>query len=228
MIKSKPQNFELSTDISTLQNRTIRMPKYTINSNILKNINYKRFNNHLHEENSLKPIKLTKSVTDIIVKNNLLASSSKFKIDIQPRLRNKKLNSEILSNMDWNCKRFLNLVNYTKSEKYDELHLTKSNQNEHGKRISYYNIYKNFKNYEKAKSSSRAFGVVKSFGVNTYKGTMRDYNEDRVSIVMNVVKPTSRIIDAWPKVSYFAVFDGHGGNGCANYMKANLHHYVIK
>jgi protein phosphatase 2C family protein 2/3 len=63
--------------------------------------------------------------------------------------------------------------------------------------------------------------------VNTYTGTIRDYNEDRVSIIVNVIKPPSRSNETWPKISYFAIFDGHGGNGCANYMKANLHHYVM-
>ena len=31
----------------------------------------------------------------------------------------------------------------------------------------------------------------------------------------------------WPKSSFFGVYDGHGGNGCSNYLRDNLHNFVI-
>jgi hypothetical protein len=198
-------------------------------SNIYKYINDKRIelNNHLLIENNYKPIKLTKSVADIFGKSKSgvsLPSPNKFrKIEFNPP-RQRYHNSDILTNMDKNNVDFKS--KYTKSENYDDYEKTLNTINAQGKRISYYNIYKSFKNYERAKYSSRPYGVVNSFGVSTYIGTIRDYNEDRVSIIMNVVKPVSRSNETWPMVSYFAIFDGHGGNGCANYMKANLHHYV--
>jgi protein phosphatase 2C family protein 2/3 len=30
----------------------------------------------------------------------------------------------------------------------------------------------------------------------------------------------------WPKCSFFGVFDGHGGDDCANFLRDNLHKYV--
>lgn len=30
------------------------------------------------------------------------------------------------------------------------------------------------------------------------------------------------------KGSFFAVYDGHGGEGCANYLRDNLHKFVIE
>jgi serine/threonine protein phosphatase PrpC len=27
----------------------------------------------------------------------------------------------------------------------------------------------------------------------------------------------------WPKCSFFAIYDGHGGNMCADFLKDNLH-----
>lgn len=30
-----------------------------------------------------------------------------------------------------------------------------------------------------------------------------------------------------PNCSYFGVFDGHGGNKCANFLKENLHKYIL-
>ena len=32
-------------------------------------------------------------------------------------------------------------------------------------------------------------GLIKSYGVNTYQGIVRNYNEDRVSIIINMNKP---------------------------------------
>lgn len=57
---------------------------------------------------------------------------------------------------------------------------------------------------------------------------MRNYNEDRVSIILNMAKPKDKPEDLqWPNVSFFAVYDGHGGSSCAEYLRDNLHYYVI-
>lgn len=31
----------------------------------------------------------------------------------------------------------------------------------------------------------------------------------------------------WPKCSFFGVFDGHGGCLCADFLRDNLHHYIV-
>jgi len=65
-----------------------------------------------------------------------------------------------------------------------------------------------------------------------FKGTIhsslttlpRNYNEDRVSIILNMTRPASKKnIPVWPKCSYFAIYDGHGGSACADYLKDCLH-----
>ena len=84
------------------------------------------------------------------------------------------------------------------------------------------------KNFSKSKISSRSFGVIKSYAVNTNQGIARDYNEDRVSIVINMNKPdyyTSTL--PWTKLSYFGIFDGHAGNKCADFLRDNLLQYII-
>lgn len=59
------------------------------------------------------------------------------------------------------------------------------------KRVSFPNIEsitKNAKNlppFEKAKVIIKKFGNIQAFGVNTHQGTVRSYNEDRVSILLN-------------------------------------------
>jgi protein phosphatase 2C family protein 2/3 len=32
----------------------------------------------------------------------------------------------------------------------------------------------------------------------------------------------------WPNISYLALFDGHGGSSCGNFLRDNLHNYIIK
>ena len=56
----------------------------------------------------------------------------------------------------------------------------------------------------------------------------RNYNEDRVSIILNILKPPSRSNETWPKCSFFGVYDGHGGSACADFLRDNLHQFVIK
>ena len=58
-------------------------------------------------------------------------------------------------------------------------------------------------------------------------GLFRNYNEDRVSIILSISKPNSKKIDYWPKCSFFAVYDGHGGSHCADYLRDNLHLLVF-
>ena len=83
-----------------------------------------------------------------------------------------------------------------------------------------------FRYYEDAKFSTKSYGNIISYGVNTNQGQVRNYNEDRVSIILNVIKPPSRKNEDWPKVSFFGIFDGHGGTKCSDFLKENLHHYV--
>ena len=76
--------------------------------------------------------------------------------------------------------------------------------------------------------SKKKNGVVKSYAVNTSNGLVRNYNEDRVAIILNVDKPKYlKEEDNWPKISFFGIYDGHGGVNCADFLKDNLHKFVI-
>ena len=76
--------------------------------------------------------------------------------------------------------------------------------------------------------SSQKSGVIKSYAVNTNQGIVRTYNEDRVSIIVNVLKPIDRSEEFWPKCSFFGVYDGHGGETCADFLRDNLHTFVVE
>lgn len=85
--------------------------------------------------------------------------------------------------------------------------------------------------------SSKSTGVIQAFAVNTHQGAIRNYNEDRVAIILNIACPLSKInlyksdkkpnLPAWPKINYFAIYDGHGGSGCADFLRSNLHNNII-
>lgn len=85
-----------------------------------------------------------------------------------------------------------------------------------------------YEKYENTRFSSKSLNLIKSFAANTHQGVVRKYNEDRVSIILNIIKPNSFKGSYWPTCSFFGIFDGHGGNKCADYLKDNLHNFIIK
>jgi len=83
-------------------------------------------------------------------------------------------------------------------------------------------------NFVKAKFGAKVHGMVSSYAANTHQGISRNYNEDRVTIIMNIARPNGKIhLGEWPLCSFFAVYDGHGGNLCADFLKDKLHSIVI-
>jgi len=84
--------------------------------------------------------------------------------------------------------------------------------------------------------SKKKNGIIKAYAALTNHGIIRysheyiprNYNEDRVSILLNVLKPKQRISEEWPKCSFFAIYDGHGGSFTSDFLKENLHKYIMK
>ena len=87
---------------------------------------------------------------------------------------------------------------------------------------------KAYPNYGKCVCSQKMQGLMKSYAYNSYKGIVKDYNEDRVVVVSQIQKPQKTIHRTWPKMSYFGVFDGHGGESCSEYLKNNFLDYLIE
>ena len=60
---------------------------------------------------------------------------------------------------------------------------------------------------------------------------MRDHNEDKLKIILEykldkiVTNSNGGIIN--PHISYFAIYDGHAGNTCSNFLQENLHSYLF-
>lgn len=78
------------------------------------------------------------------------------------------------------------------------------------------------------KASIKENGSVKGYAASTDQGLVRNYNEDRVSIILNINKPADRATENWPRCSFFGVYDGHGGPACADFLRDNLHQFVTR
>ena len=89
-------------------------------------------------------------------------------------------------------------------------------------------LTKKYDYYESPKFSDKQVGPLKSFSYNTFQGLFKDYNEDRVSICPLVKKPASSKMKTWPKISYFAIFDGHGGEECSEFLKNNFLNCLVE
>lgn len=42
------------------------------------------------------------------------------------------------------------------------------------------------------------------------------------------MKPPTKKCDNWPKCAFFGIFDGHGGYSCADFLRDNLHQFIIR
>ena len=86
--------------------------------------------------------------------------------------------------------------------------------------------------YKPAKHSKNSYDKIISYAANTYQGIYREYNEDRLTIIINPLiknedEEFQKIVKNY-KISYFAIYDGHAGNKCCNYLKQHLHQYIFE
>ena len=87
-------------------------------------------------------------------------------------------------------------------------------------------LTKQYDDYEKAQFSNKQIGSLKSYGYNTFHGLFKETNEDKIIVVNQIKKPASSKMKTWPKISFFGIFDGHGGEGCADFLKDNFLNYL--
>lgn len=87
---------------------------------------------------------------------------------------------------------------------------------------------KKYEEYGEGEASSKSYGTVKSYGFNSYKGLFKERNEDKVIVVGQIKKPHNSLHKIWPKMSFFAIFDGHGGESCSNFLKDNFLNILVE
>ena len=173
---------------------------------------YKYKNSHFDSQNSLPKIKVMRNPLQI----SLEKETNIFK----------KINSKSQRNiLNFPSKTNLKIVYKLKGRNFS--------QNNVDDNISLEEILnEEFTNYQKAKHSENTFDKIISYGVNTYKGVIRNYNEDRVTILINALinKEDNNIKKNLENlnISYFSIYDGHAGNKCCEFLKKYLHHYIFE
>ena len=86
-----------------------------------------------------------------------------------------------------------------------------------------------YANLNKVRISHKAYGIIEAYATITSSGK-RNYNEDRVSIIYNIPKPQGYNENKnipWPNCSFFGLYDGHGGSAACDFLRDNLHKYII-
>ena len=89
----------------------------------------------------------------------------------------------------------------------------------------------NYGSYPSVELSTESYNIISGFGGNSYNGLIRKSNEDRIKMIADyklekqVKLKNGKIIN--PQISYFAIYDGHGGNKCSNFLQENLHNYIF-
>ena len=82
-------------------------------------------------------------------------------------------------------------------------------------------------NFIPGRISSKSFGLINSYAANTNQGIDRNYNDDRVKIMINMNRPNNYMKKTpWPLISFFGIFDGHNGDHCAEFLRQNLLQYI--
>ena len=169
----------------------------------------------------------------LVHKNNLLSGVS---TNTNNRIYNSNHNTSIISNYTNPSK----TINYPLTEnvqkgRYQRISIiTKSNYRRHNINTNT-NSNANNRNYTYAnlknvRISHRPYGIIQAYATITSRGK-RDYNEDRVSIIYSIPKPSGyserRNNMQWPNCSFFRLYDGHGGSRACDFLRDNLHKFII-
>ena len=154
----------------------------------------------------------------LLNKNNVLSGvrtntnySTNYNNSINSSLTNKSTNRSQAINFS--------LTENAKKVKYQKITINNNPRN---------NFYANLNN---VRISHKPFGIIQAYSTITTKGK-RNYNEDRVSIIYNIPKPPGYLESKnnnmpWPNCSFFGLYDGHGGSRACDFLRDNLHKYII-
>ena len=229
---------------SIYNNYSNNFNKNQVNNNLINSYNSKKIGNvfrkinnsmkikHIHLNkiniNRIKhPKKKLDTAFNLEQRNNSLSKIIVNKNLVHLSLDEPKKNDEKRTN---SLKNIFNYQNNIKAKLLGKIEITDNFCNDD---LSFEEILKSeFPFYRAARHSENSFDRIISYGVNTYQGLIRKYNEDRVTILINplIVKKDNTVQkdDENFKISYFSIYDGHGGNKCCDFLKKYLHTYIME
>ena len=88
-----------------------------------------------------------------------------------------------------------------------------------------------YPNYPQVQLSSNPIGKISAFAFNSYHGIAKIFNEDTIKVIVDyklnkVIKDINgNIIN--PTISYFAIYDGHGGDKCSIFLKEKFDTFLF-
>ena len=85
--------------------------------------------------------------------------------------------------------------------------------------------------YPPVELGSNSSNKISGYGANSYNGIKKNYNEDKIKVILDyqlektVHDKKGNVMH--PKISYFGIYDGHGGNKCSNFLQEKLHQFLF-
>ena len=80
--------------------------------------------------------------------------------------------------------------------------------------------------FPEVKHSKTPLGNIVGFGLNSYHGKVKNYNEDKIRVVAQHISQSKINPNTKYNVSYFGIFDGDGGNNFCEFLKLNYFDYL--
>ena len=195
----------------------------------IKSINIK-YNN---VENNLKNEKKNHKI--IISNDNKYKTSNKY-VALKNKMNTPKVKRNKASNNNAKNKIELNLTSYEHKKNLIEFDKILESVDSIARRITLGkkktpislspSIFKSFHykfkpSFYSSKNEFNNNDFIKAYAYNSSEGNIRDYNEDTITA-------TKIVLNAKEKkyFHFFAIYDGHGGNGCSYFLKKYLHKYI--
>ena len=98
------------------------------------------------------------------------------------------------------------------------------------------NLKKNFNSnsvkIQDSFTSQESYDIISAYASNSCNGIIRGYNEDKIKIFVGYQLNKEEYLNncyssPQPKISYFAIYDGHGGEKCSEFLQNTLHKYIF-
>ena len=148
--------------------------------------------------------------------------------------RSKKINYPLTENAQKGKYQRISITNnYNNNNNRNSNYIRNNNKYNSYSNNSYSNNKNNYlsANLNNVRISHKPYGIIQAYATITSSGK-RNYNEDRVSIIYNIPKPAgySPIKNnnlQWPNCSFFGLYDGHGGSKACDFLRDNLHKFII-